>query len=69
MIILKHVGRDGWSREVYQDINTKKLYCDINLLPPYDINAYIHTKYKGFEGEPDYPIKKDSYKFIDEALR
>ena len=64
MIKLKYIGIDGWDRCVYQDIDTKKLYCDVNLLPPYDKNSNIHYKYKGFEGEPDYPIKKDSYQFI-----
>ena len=66
---LKYIGVDGWDRCVYQDIETKKLYCDVDLLPPYDKNGYIHTKSGGFEGEPDYPIKKDSYEFIEDAKK
>jgi len=66
MIILKYIGIDGWNRAVYQDENNKKrLFCDIDLNKPYDHSASIYTKYKGFEGEPDYPIDKKSYKFLE----
>jgi len=62
--LLEFIGFDSWSRAVYKCKNTGLLFCDIDLKKPYDLNAYIHIKYGGFDGEPDYPINKNNYEFI-----
>lgn len=56
-LVLTYVGKDGWSRPVYQDA-AGKLYVDT------DPRAYrapsICTKYQNhFEGEPDCPVADD----------
>lgn len=53
---------DSFGREIYKDLITGLLYCDVNLLPKYDENASIYYKGTKIEGEPEYPI--ENFEFI-----
>ena len=52
---LKHIGRDSWSRPVYED-NTGKLWKDVEpraSRPPKLCSALNNA----FDGEPDTPME------------
>lgn len=61
-ITVKHIGTDSWGREVYQNIETKRLYKD-----PKSLNyPGLHTT-DSFEGEPDCPLRSDlKINFVEE---
>lgn len=45
---VRRIGRDDWSRDLYQSLKTGIVYIDVD--------GYLHTRTE--EGEPDYPIGK-----------
>lgn len=53
---LKLVGVDFWSRQVFQDQETKRFYKDVNCVDEPNLSIMsLHTTID-FEGEPEYPI-------------
>jgi len=53
-LVLKYLGRDSWSRPVYED-SKGRLYVDVD--PCKDQPPKICTKYNNeFDGEPDCPV-------------
>lgn len=59
-LTLKFVGRDSWSRPVYEADG--KLYVDVT--PGKQHEPSIHTKYNNeFDGEPDYPVEAE-FEFV-----
>lgn len=52
---LTYVGKDYWSRKVYQDENGN-YYKDISLSCDEPKELHTSCPRKDFEGEPDYPI-------------
>lgn len=57
VLVLKYIGEDSWSRPVYQD-QFSHLWKDIEL--GNYVQPSLHRAVNDdFEGEPDYPIKKE----------
>lgn len=50
MIRLRFVGHDFWDRELYEDENTKKVYCSVD--------GQIHTMTQDY-GEPCSPLREE----------
>lgn len=54
-LLLRHKGRDNWSRPVYED-ETGRLWKDVE--PRADREPKLCTAlYNAFDGEPDIPLK------------
>lgn len=62
-LTLTYLGRDSWSRPVYQDANGK-LYVDVDPRENWPPN--ICTKCNNaFDGEPDFPVTAE-FEFVPE---
>ena len=55
-ISVKLIGTDYWGRDVYQNIESKRLYK--NLENPKLKSLALYTTSE-FEGEPDMPLRED----------
>lgn len=59
---LQHIGRDSWSRPVYE--SEGRIYVDIHPLTQ-DTPPAIHTKSSNaFDGEPDCPVRNTEFVFV-----
>ena len=58
-VVMKKMGEDDWGRTVYKDVNTKRLYKDINNVTRKNEPLYLHTCGNSWDGEPCCPIRKD----------
>lgn len=55
IVKVKFLGVDYWGRRVYQNIESKRFYKDVDCIN----NSGDYCTADGFDGEPDMPLKKE----------
>jgi len=62
---LHYVGTDGWDRPCYNEEDSSRMWCDINLGKG---TPYIHRlTVDEMGGEPDYSIPDSCYEIVTPA--
>lgn len=54
-IKVKFLGIDGWDRKVYQNIETKQIYKDVDCI---NYSGQYYTS-DSFDSEPDFPLREN----------